>query len=74
MDSQLLIQFAVSLVIVVVCVIAMAVFISTISKIAYRDTGEVFTGHFPPHSLVARGAMPGKPLPVGTPGPSRPAR
>ncbi len=52
------------------CVVAMGVFITATSKIVYRDTGEVITGHIPPFSVVVPGAMPGKVLPDGTPGPS----
>lgn len=52
------------------CVVAMGVFITATSKIVYRDTGEVITGHIPPFSVVVPGAMPGKPLPDGSPGPS----
>ena len=52
------------------CVVAMGVFITATSKIVYRDTGEVITGHIPPFSVVVPGAMPGKPLADGTPGPS----
>ena len=52
------------------CVVAMGVFITATSKIVYRDSGEVITGHIPPFSVVVPGAMPGKPLADGTPGPS----
>ncbi|QGN53760.1 2,3,4,5-tetrahydropyridine-2,6-dicarboxylate N-succinyltransferase [Novosphingobium sp. Gsoil 351] len=52
------------------CVVAMGVFITATSKIVYRETGEVITGHIPPFSVVVPGAMPGKPLPDGRPGPS----
>ncbi|MCC6926591.1 2,3,4,5-tetrahydropyridine-2,6-dicarboxylate N-succinyltransferase [Novosphingobium sp.] len=52
------------------CVVAMGVFITATSKIVNRQTGEVITGHIPPYSVVVPGAMPGKPLPDGTPGPS----
>ena len=52
------------------CVVAMGVFITATSKIVYRDTGEVITGHIPPFSVVVPGALPGKPLPNGSPGPS----
>jgi 2,3,4,5-tetrahydropyridine-2-carboxylate N-succinyltransferase len=51
-------------------VVAMGVFITATSKIVNRQTGEVITGHIPPYSVVVPGAMPGKPLPDGTPGPS----
>ena len=52
------------------CVVAMGVFITATSKIVYRETGEVLTGHIPPYSVVVPGAMPGKPLADGSPGPS----
>ena len=52
------------------CVVAMGVFITATSKIVYRDTGKVITGHIPPFSVVVPGAMPGKVLADGTPGPS----
>ena len=45
-------------------------FITATSKIVNRQTGEVITGHIPPYSVVVPGAMPGKPLPDGSPGPS----
>ena len=48
----------------------MGVFITATSKIVYRDTGEVITGHIPPFSVVVPGAMPGKVLADGSPGPS----
>ena len=52
------------------CVVAMGVFITATSKIVYRETGEVITGHIPPYSVVVPGAMPGRPLADGSPGPS----
>ncbi|MFO1254822.1 MAG: 2,3,4,5-tetrahydropyridine-2,6-dicarboxylate N-succinyltransferase [Sphingomonadaceae bacterium] len=52
------------------CVVAMGVFITATSKIVNRQTGEVITGHIPPYSVVVPGAMPGKPLPDGSPGPA----
>ncbi|MGB7372550.1 2,3,4,5-tetrahydropyridine-2,6-dicarboxylate N-succinyltransferase [Pontixanthobacter sp.] len=52
------------------CVVAMGVFITGSTKIVNRDTGEIITGHLPPYSVVVPGALPGKPLPDGTPGPS----
>jgi 2,3,4,5-tetrahydropyridine-2,6-dicarboxylate N-succinyltransferase len=51
-------------------VLAMGVFISSTSKIIDRNTGEVFVGRVPAYSVVVPGALPGKPLPDGTPGPS----
>ncbi|WP_114522451.1 2,3,4,5-tetrahydropyridine-2,6-dicarboxylate N-succinyltransferase [Altererythrobacter sp. ZODW24] len=51
-------------------VVAMGVFITQSTKIVNRETGEIVTGHIPPYSVVVPGALPGKPLPDGTPGPS----
>ncbi|QXQ06290.1 2,3,4,5-tetrahydropyridine-2,6-dicarboxylate N-succinyltransferase [Sphingosinicellaceae bacterium] len=52
------------------CVLSMGVFISSTSKIVDRATGEIFFGRVPAYSVVVPGALPGKPLPDGTPGPS----
>lgn len=52
------------------CVVAMGVFITATSKIVHRETGAVITGHIPPYSVVVPGALPGRPLPDGSPGPS----
>lgn len=51
-------------------VLAMGVFLSSTSKIIDRATGETFVGRVPAYSVVVPGALPGKPLPDGTPGPS----
>lgn len=51
-------------------VLGMGVFISSTSKVVDRATGEVFIGRVPAYSVVVPGAMPGKPLPDGSPGPS----
>ncbi len=51
-------------------VLAMGVFLSSTSKIVDRATGEVFVGRVPSYSVVVPGAMPGKSLPDGSPGPS----
>ena len=51
-------------------VLAMGVFLSSTSKIIDRATGEVFVGRVPSYSVVVPGALPGKPLPDGSPGPS----
>ena len=51
-------------------VLSMGVFISSTSKIVDRATGEVFVGRVPAYSVVVPGALPGKPLPDGSPGPS----
>jgi len=52
------------------CVVAMGVFITQSTKIVNRETGEIITGHIPPYSVVVPGALPGKALPDGSPGPS----
>ena len=51
-------------------VLAMGVFLSSTTKIVDRTTGEVFVGRVPSYSVVVPGALPGKPLPNGSPGPS----
>ncbi len=51
-------------------VLSMGVFISSTSKIIDRNTGEIFVGRVPAYSVVVPGALPGKPLPDGSPGPS----
>lgn len=51
-------------------VLAMGVFLSSTTKIIDRATGEVFVGRVPAYSVVVPGALPGKPLPDGSPGPS----
>ncbi len=51
-------------------VLAMGVYLSSTSKIVDRATGEVFVGRVPAYSVVVPGAMPGKALPDGSPGPS----
>ncbi|MCV6603056.1 MAG: 2,3,4,5-tetrahydropyridine-2,6-dicarboxylate N-succinyltransferase [Cohaesibacter sp.] len=51
-------------------VLSMGVYIGASTKIVDRATGEVFMGEVPAYSVVVPGAMPGKPLPDGTPGPS----
>jgi 2,3,4,5-tetrahydropyridine-2,6-dicarboxylate N-succinyltransferase len=51
-------------------VLSMGVFISSTSKIIDRATGEIFVGRVPAYSVVVPGALLGKPLPDGSPGPS----
>jgi 2,3,4,5-tetrahydropyridine-2-carboxylate N-succinyltransferase len=51
-------------------VLGMGVYIGQSTKIVDRATGQVFMGHVPPYSVVVSGALPGKPLPDGSPGPS----
>jgi len=48
----------------------MGVFIGQSTKIVDRATGQIHMGEVPPYSVVVPGALPGKPLPDGTPGPS----
>ena len=51
-------------------VLGMGVSIGQSTKIVNRATGEVFYGEVPPYSVVVAGALPGKDLPNGAPGPS----
>lgn len=51
-------------------VLSMGVYLGASTKIVDRATGEVHRGSVPPYSVVVPGALPGKPLPDGTPGPS----
>jgi 2,3,4,5-tetrahydropyridine-2-carboxylate N-succinyltransferase len=51
-------------------VLSMGVFISASTRIVDRETGTVHIGRVPPYAVVVPGAMPGKPLPDGSPGPS----
>jgi 2,3,4,5-tetrahydropyridine-2,6-dicarboxylate N-succinyltransferase len=51
-------------------VLSMGVFISASTKVIDRASGKVHVGHVPPYSVVVPGALPGKPLPDGSPGPS----
>ena len=51
-------------------VLSMGVFIGASTKIVDRASGEVHIGRVPPYAVVVPGALPGKPLPDGTPGPS----
>ena len=51
-------------------VLSMGVFISASTKVIDRATGKVHIGHVPPYSVVVPGALPAKPLPDGSPGPS----
>jgi 2,3,4,5-tetrahydropyridine-2-carboxylate N-succinyltransferase len=51
-------------------VLSMGVFIGSSTKIVDRATGKTHMGYVPPYSVVVPGAMPGKPLPDGSPGPS----
>ena len=51
-------------------VLSMGVYLGASTKIVDRATGEVHRGVVPPYSVVVPGALPGKPLPDGSPGPS----
>jgi 2,3,4,5-tetrahydropyridine-2-carboxylate N-succinyltransferase len=51
-------------------VLAMGVFIGASTRIVDRASGEIFSGEVPAYSVVVPGALPGKPLPDGSPGPS----
>ncbi len=51
-------------------VLSMGVFIGASTKVVDRATGEIFIGRVPSYAVVVPGALPGKPLPDGTPGPS----
>jgi 2,3,4,5-tetrahydropyridine-2-carboxylate N-succinyltransferase len=51
-------------------VLSMGVYLGASTKIVDRATGEVHQGVVPPYAVVVPGAMPGKPLPDGSPGPS----
>ena len=58
---------------VIVCegaVLSMGVYLGASTKIVDRATGEIHIGRVPPYAVVVPGAMPGKPLPNGQPGPS----
>jgi 2,3,4,5-tetrahydropyridine-2-carboxylate N-succinyltransferase len=51
-------------------VLAMGVFLGASTKIVDRATGETFIGEVPPYAVVVPGALPGRALPDGSPGPS----
>ena len=51
-------------------VLSMGVYIGASTRIVDRATGEIRTGEVPPGSVVVPGALPGRPLPDGSPGPS----
>ncbi|MXP26659.1 2,3,4,5-tetrahydropyridine-2,6-dicarboxylate N-succinyltransferase [Altererythrobacter indicus] len=51
-------------------VLSMGVYLGASTKIVDRKTGEVHIGEVPPYAVVVPGALPGKPLADGTPGPS----
>ena len=51
-------------------VLSMGVYLGASTRIVDRATGEVHVGRVPAYSVVVPGAMPGKPLPDGSAGPS----
>ena len=51
-------------------VLSMGVFLSATTKIVDRESGTVSYGRVPAYSVVVPGALPGKPLADGSPGPS----
>ena len=51
-------------------VLSMGVYLGASTRIVDRATGEVHRGEVPPYAVVVPGALPGKPLPDGSPGPS----
>jgi 2,3,4,5-tetrahydropyridine-2-carboxylate N-succinyltransferase len=51
-------------------VLSMGVFIGASTKIIDRTSGEIHMGKVPAYSVIVPGALPGKPLPDGTVGPS----
>jgi 2,3,4,5-tetrahydropyridine-2,6-dicarboxylate N-succinyltransferase len=51
-------------------VLSMGVYLGASTKIVDRATGAVHMGAVPPYAVVVPGALPGKPLPDGSPGPS----
>jgi 2,3,4,5-tetrahydropyridine-2-carboxylate N-succinyltransferase len=51
-------------------VLSMGVYLGASTKIVDRATGEVHIGKVPAYAVVVPGALPGKPLADGSPGPS----
>ncbi len=51
-------------------VLSMGVFIGASTKVIDRATGEIHIGRVPAYSVVVPGALAGRPLPDGSPGPS----
>ena len=51
-------------------VLSMGVYLGASTKIVDRASGEVHIGQVPPYAVVVPGALPGKPLADGSPGPS----
>lgn len=51
-------------------VLSMGVYLGASTKVVDRATGEVFMGRVPAYAVVVPGALPGKPMDDGAPGPS----
>lgn len=51
-------------------VLSMGVFLGASTKIIDRETGDVYIGEVPAFAVVVPGALPGRPLPDGSMGPS----
>ena len=51
-------------------VLSMGVYLGASTKIVDRASGEIHIGSVPAYAVVVPGALPGKPLPDGSPGPS----
>jgi 2,3,4,5-tetrahydropyridine-2-carboxylate N-succinyltransferase len=51
-------------------VLSMGVFLGASTKIVDRESGKVYMGEVPAYSVVVPGAMPGRPMADGSPGPS----
>jgi 2,3,4,5-tetrahydropyridine-2-carboxylate N-succinyltransferase len=51
-------------------VLSMGVYLGASTRIVDRATGEIHSGRVPAYSVVVPGALPGKALPDGSPGPS----
>jgi 2,3,4,5-tetrahydropyridine-2,6-dicarboxylate N-succinyltransferase len=51
-------------------VLSMGVFLGASTKIVDRDSGQIFVGEVPAYSVVVPGALPGRPMKDGSPGPA----
>ena len=51
-------------------VLSMGVYLGASTKIIDRESGKIYRGEVPPYAVVVPGALPGKPLADGSPGPS----
>jgi 2,3,4,5-tetrahydropyridine-2-carboxylate N-succinyltransferase len=50
-------------------VLSMGVYLGASTKIVDRVSGQILQGEVPPYSVVVPGALPGKPMANGQPGP-----